>query len=464
MPSRRVASHRPKARQYRITRRQLGSVAAGLALTGALGRPRTTAAFGPTRDGIKQIEHIIVVMQENHSFDNYVGRLHYEGQPAAEGLPSNASNPDPLNPSGPPINVFHAGTLCSVADLDHSWNGTHRAWNHGAMDSFTAVNEVPLDPNGSRAMSYYDGDDLPYYYRLFSTFAMGDRYFSPMLGPTFPNRYYLLAGTSFGHVTDTVPNILADPNAFAPPNGTIFEQLDRAGVSWKVYYSQVPFAALFGYVRRNWRNLAPIDAFYRDALLGKLPQVAFVDPVFLGAQENDEHPPTDVQIGQRYVSQLISTVFASPLWGSTALFLVYDEHGGYFDHVPPPAAVPPDDIAPMLGPGDEPGGFDRYGIRVPAAVISPFSRPHYVSHVVNDHTSILKFISTRFNLPPITRRVGAANPMLEFFDFDHPAFTKPPYIPAARIDPAGYLQCLQQQHSAATDQAFAQLSQLWSSQ
>ena len=208
------------------------------------------------------------------------------------------------------------------------------------MDGFTATNQDPLDPNGSRAMSYYDSDDLPYYYKLFSTFAIGDRYFSPLLGPTFPNRYYLLAGTSFGHITDTVPNIIADPTSFAPPNGTIFEQLDRAGVTWKVYYSQVPFAALFGYVRRNWRNLAPIDAFYRDALLGQLPQVAFVDPVFLGAQENDEHPPTDVQLGQKYVSQLISTVFASPLWGSTALFLVYDEHGGYYDHVPPPAAVP----------------------------------------------------------------------------------------------------------------------------
>ncbi len=464
MPSRRLASNRPSASQYRITRRQLGSVAAGLALTGALGSTRTVVASGSASEGIKKIEHIVVVMQENHSFDNYLGRLHYEGQPASEALPGNASNPDPLNPHGPPIKVFHADTLCSVEDLDHSWNGTHKAWNHGQMDGFTSVNRDSLDPNGSRAMSYYDGDDLSYYYRLFSTFAMGDRYFSSVLGPTFPNRYYLLAGTSFGQVADTVPNIFADPNAYAPPNGTIFEQLDRAGVTWKVYYSQVPFAAIFGYVRRHWWNLAPIEAFYLDALLGKLPQVAFVDPVFLGAQENDEHPPTDVQIGQHYVSQLIATVFASPLWSSTALFLTYDEHGGYFDHVPPPHATPPDNIAPILQPGDEPGGFDRYGVRVPAAVISPFSRPHYVSHVVNDHTSILKFISTRFNLPPLTWRVAAANPMLEFFDFDHPAFSRPPYIPIARIDPAAYLKCLQQQRSTATEQAIAQLSQLWSSQ
>ena len=101
---------------------------------------------------------------------------------------------------------------------------------------------------------------------------------------------------------------------------------------------------------------------------------------------------------------------------------------------------------------------------MPVAVVSPFAKAHYVSHVVNDHTSILKFISTRFGLPPITRRVAAANPMLEFFDFDRPAFTRPPYIPPARIDAAGYLKCLAQQHGAATDQGFAQLNQLWNSQ
>jgi phospholipase C len=459
---------RTRLDQQRISRRRFGSMAAGLALSTVLGDVRARRARArPLAEGIEQIEHIVVLMQENRSFDNYLGRLHFEAQPDSEPLPDNAANPNPLNPPGPPISAFHSGQLCDVADLDHSWNGTHRAWNGGQMDGFTTVNQDPLDPNGSRAMSYFTSDELPFYYRLYSTFAMGDRYFSSVMGPTFPNRYFLLAGTSFGHVRNTIPDISADRDAYAPPNGTIFEQLDNAGVSWKVYFSQIPFAAIFGYVRRHWRNLAPMGAFYLDASLGRLPQVAFVDPIFLGGAvvEDDEHPPSNVQLGQRFVSDVITALFASPLWGSTALFLAYDEHGGYFDHVPPPPAVLPDNISPMLDPGDVSGAFDRYGIRVPVAVISPFSRPHFVSHVVNDHTSILKFIATRFNLPPLTERVAQANSMLEFFDFQQAAFMNPPQLPLAGIDPAGYVDCLQQNQDtlqlASNDGFMGLLQQVW---
>ena len=183
-------------------------------------------------------------------------------------------------------------------------------------------------------------------------------------------------------------------------------------------------------------NVVPIEDFMIDAQNGTLPQVSFVDPIFIGQAnvENDEHPPSTIQVGQNFTAGIINALFASPQWPSSALFLTWDEHGGFYDHMPPPAACVPDDIPPMLGSGDEPGAFDRYGIRVPVAVVSPFARPHYVSHRIYDHTSILRFIETRFDLPALTRRDANADPMLKLFRFRRPSFPTPPTLPAAVID------------------------------
>jgi phospholipase C len=157
--------------------------------------------------------------------------------------------------------------------------------------------------------------------------------------------------------------------------------------------------------------------------------------------ENDEHPPSNVQVGQNFTAGIINSLFKSPNWSSSVLFLTYDEHGGFYDGVVPPKAVAPDSIPPMYQSGDVPGGFDQYGIRVPVAVISPYSKPHYVSHDVYDHTSILRFIEMRFGLPNLTQRDLAANPMRDFFDFSEPSFAQPPVLPAAVIDPAQLAAC-----------------------
>jgi phospholipase C len=382
-------------------------------------------------------------MQENRSFDHYFGQLHFQGQPEAEPLPSDASNPNPLNSSLPPIRAFHKTSYCEVADLDHSWNGTHRQWNNGAMDGFTATNVHSQDPTGSRTMGYYDKTDLPFYYDLYSQFAMGDRYFASTLTQTFPNRFYLLAGTSFGHIR----------NDFPPADGftqrTIFNLLDEATppITWKIYYSQVAFALEFKYVRDHIPgHVVPISNYYTDAALGQLPQVAFIDPIFVGASnvETDEHPTANVQVGQKFVADVINALFNSPNWGSSAFFLTYDEHGGFYDHRPPPLAPKPDAIDPMLQPGDVPGAFDRYGIRVPAVAVSPFSRGHFVSHVVHDHTSILRFIETRFGLPALTNRDREADPMFESFNFMQAPFATPPALSAATVDAAHFFapECL----------------------
>jgi phospholipase C len=187
-----------------------------------------------------------------------------------------------------------------------------------------------------------------------------------------------------------------------------------------VYYAQIAFAQIFGYVRNTPQaqaNLVPISQYFLDLQSNGLPQVAFIDPIFLGPTtvENDEHPPANVQVGQKFVADIVKALVASPYWGDSAFFLTYDEHGGYYDHVPPPPACHPDGIPP-LGPPNEPGDFDRLGIRVPFVVVSAFSKRHFVSHRVYDHTSILRFIETRFDLPALTARDANAD-RCSLFDF-----------------------------------------------
>jgi len=196
-------------------------------------------------------------------------------------------------------------------------------------------------------------------------------------------------------------------------------------------------------VQHHLDHVSTISQYYKDAAAGKLPNVSFVesDPFGNVNHESDEHPPSNVQVGEKFTHDIMTALVKSPDWLSSAMFLTYDEHGGYYDHVAPPAAPKPDNIAPMLQPGDTPAAFDRYGIRVPAMVISPYAKKHYVSHTVYDHTSILHFIETRFGLPTLTNRDKAADPMLGMFDFTKASNPKPT-IPNAPIDPVGAAACI----------------------
>ena len=393
----------------------------------------TTTTINPTKGLIDKIDHLVVLMQENRSFDSYFGRLSSSEQ-------SQAGNPNPVDKSGPPILPFDNKKMCETADLAHGWDAVHRQINGGKMDGFTATNVDPTDPTGSRALARYGPSDLPFYYALARTFGIGDRYFSSVPGPTYPNRYYLIAGTSFGHIDNTFP----------PANGwtqkTVFEELDAAHVSWKIYNSQASVeSALFQYVREHSAgHVVGMPQYFADAAAGKLPQVSFVEPAFFGTveEQSDEHPPANPQLGQQFSAKVIDALMRSANWPTSAFFQTWDEHGGSYDHVPPPAAPKPDDIAPIRGPGDAPAAFDLYGVRVPVLVVSPWSRPHYVSHVVHDHTSILRTIEIRFGLEALSRRDAAAAPMTEFFDFSHPEYATPPKLPAATIDPRGAAQCL----------------------
>ncbi len=396
--------------------------------------PHATPAALP---GVTKIKHVVVLMQENRSYDSYYGHLYQQGQPDSAAEPG-TGNPDPAHP-GQQIHPFRTTHVCTVADLNHSWTGTHEEWDNGRMDGFTKANTDPADPQGRRAMGYFDKSTLSFYYKLANQFAIADHYFASVPTQTFPNRFYLLTGTSFGHIRNDYP----------PAGGftqkTVFQLLDQAKprVSWKIYLASAQVELLFRYVQKHMSHVTTIKQYYKDAAAGTLPQVAFVESDPLGDvnHESDEHPPANVQVGQKFTHDIIKALVASPNWSSSAMFLTYDEHGGYYDHMRPPAAPAPDKIPPMRVAGDAPGGFNRYGIRVPAIVISPYARRHYVSHTTYDHTSILRFIEQRFGLPALTRRDRLADPMLGMFDFSKVS-NPTPVIAASPVSAAGKAACI----------------------
>jgi phospholipase C len=379
-------------------------------------------------DLLPDVDHIVVVMMENHSFDNILGALG-RGDVLArgpDGLPD-ATNPDGR---GNRIRSFQMSTPCQLdGKPSQSWNASHIQFSGGTNQGFVISDSGPV------AMGYWTPADLPFTNSLAATFPVADRYFSSVLAQTYPNRRYLVAGTSLGLIDDTFPTAL-------PPNGTVFDLLDRHGISWKNYYSTLPTAGVFISSLSHpsiAAGLAPIAQYYADCASGDLPGFSLVDPDF---DKQSEEDPQDIQYGDAFLAQVVNAVLSGPKWARSLLVWTYDEHGGYYDHVPPPAAVTPDDVSPMLAPTDVPGAFDRLGFRVPAGLVSPYARKGHVSHSVYDHTSVLRLVETKWNLPALTRRDAAANDLLDMVDFSRPpAFLRPPVLHAA-ADPAVRASCL----------------------
>ncbi len=380
-------------------------------------------------DTIPQIDHIVVLMMENHSFDNYLGTLgRGDGFTIGpDGRPT-AANADA---TGKVVRAFRMPTTCQQqGHPSQNWNDSHIQWDGGRNDGFVRSGSGPV------AMGYWTAADLPFYHGLARTFPLGDRYFASVLAQTYPNRRYLLAATSWGLVSDPLPAPTDPP----PPNGTIFDRLDAHRITWKNYYSNLPTTDLVpSLALRDKQNVVTIDRFYADAAAGTLPGYSIVDTEFVHASEED---PQDIVVGEAFSAKVVNAVISGPAWGRTLLVWTYDEHGGYYDHVPPPPAPAPDSIPPAISPTDQPGRFDRYGFRVPCVVVSPYARPNHVSHVVADHTSILKLVETKWNLPAMTYRDANASNLLDFVDLrSPPAFREPPALPAPN-DNAATEACL----------------------
>jgi phospholipase C len=292
-------------------------------------------------------------------------------------------------------------------------------------------------------MGYYDDTDLPFYYGLARAFAISDMHFCALLGPTLPNRMFYFAGTSFGRIRNTPPPS-EDADGVKFPN--LFTRLNDAGVSWKVYSKGAPSPAMFILLFSDYQDRFVSYAEYlADAAAGRLPAVSVVEANYQPGQEiprDDEHAPSNIQLGQKFTEEVVRALFASPQWPRSALFLTYDEHGGFHDHVPPPEACAPDDIPPERTPGDVEGDFTRYGFRVPLIAVSPYAKRGHVSHHVSDLTSVLRFVEARFDLRAMTRRDANAEPLYDLFDFSG-ADTSIPEIPAAEIDPGERERCQQ---------------------
>jgi phospholipase C len=390
------------------------------------------------------VDTIVVVMMENRSFDHYFQKLTESGGPEVDVAPADFSNPDP---DGVPVTIAHETQYCFV-DTDHGYGGSRRQVNGGAMDGFVVTNEgnhelpaggTPEMLSGARAMRYYDQTDIPFYYWLAGEFALGERYFASVLGPTWPNRMYLMAATSFG----------LGQNVLASADKTLMDYLDLRQVQWKMYYSTTPTYAMFiekylAVTENAPEHMQPIEQYYIDAANGTLPPVAFVEPG-VGREsvgQDDEHPPAIMQIGQHFAAGVIDALTKSPQWSRSALFLTYDEHGGLYDHVVPPQACPPDDLSEPLGNGELPT-FETLGIRVPFFVVSPYAKKRYVSQRVYDHTSIVRFIAARFVMPALTGRDANAEAPWDMFDFAGAPNATPPAITMPVIDEEKLAACEQ---------------------
>ena len=384
------------------------------------------------------IDHVVLVMQENRTFDHYFSSLTVPGQ-TVDGAAPDATNPDPTKPGGT-IARFHQTAYCFDNPAE-TWDEVHREVDNGQMDGFTAQNANANDPTGARALGYYDETDLPFYYALARAFASSDRHFASVQANSWTNRSFYMAGTAYGITSNVFPPQKDAMGAILP---NLFTRLDDAHVTWNMYAQDFPTIGILDETyAKNIAHVQAFQQFFDDAAAGNLASVTFVEGSDMkGGLSPDEDPPADMQVGEAMVASVVNAVMSSPEWPSTALFITFDEQGGFYDHVPPQPACIPDDTPPDLQPTDVAGAYDATGLRVPLFVVSPYAKRGYVSHVVTEHTSILRFVEVRFGLPALTHRDANAVPPYDLFDFDHPDASVP-QLPDATVDAAQMAACAQ---------------------
>jgi phospholipase C len=414
------------------------------------------------------------MMQENRSFDSYFGKLN-DFRVATFAQPRNVDDVEAIftNPAddGTLVSGFHLTTTCLYDDTaawGETWGDMNRFDSVAGpllLDGFVhnsglfAADNGRADTKGIRAMGFYSGNDLTEPYWWATQFATSDRFYTPAPVQTEVVRLWAMAATSQGFV-----HPLSETNSHLTAT-TIFQLLDSAQISWKIYSVDIGPDGLPITELRNFQpygltqesRIVPISQYFTDVQNGTLPQYAYIEPGFIS--NRDEHPGegTSIQAGAQFVGTLIQALIASPSWKDSIFIETFDEGGGLFDHVGPmidgqpiqalsvgaggqvvgPGMyatdatlqhVPsPDGIAPVdLRPTDPMGNFNRTGFRVPLIIVSPFAKPHFVSHTPMDYTAVLKFVEKRFGLPNLTQRDAGQPDMSEFFDFVNVPNLTPP--------------------------------------
>ncbi|UWZ82237.1 phospholipase C [Occallatibacter riparius] len=409
---------------------------------------------------VTDIDHVVILIQENRSFDHYFGS--YKGVKGFNEQSAAFNQPYSGNTSNAPVGVllpFHLDITKTNAacthDISHDWVPQHKSWNNGAQDGFVSSRLSINSTDAVMTMGYYTRADLPYYYAAADAFTLCDNFFCPVMGPSDPNRLYSMAasldpdGTHGGPLLQTLAFDTREPFYGKMTMTTMPEQLKVRGISWKVYQTPDQSIAngafsdnILSYFK-NYQDTSsdlyhnaftpqfPAD-FISDAAKGNLPQVSWI----LGSLIDSDHPPAPATFGENTLSLIVQALMANPaVWAKTVLFATYDENGGFFDHVPPPTAPPGTAgewvTAPSVPDPSASGGINGpigLGFRVPTMIISPFSRGGFVSSDVFDHTSILRFLETRFGaeVPNLSAwRRQTVGDMTSAFNFAKPDYSIP---------------------------------------
>jgi len=448
----------------------------GSMLTSCGGRPGIPTVPGTaTCAKISDVDHVVILMQENRSFDHYFGS--YKGARGFSDASAAFRQPYPGNTSSSPTGVllpFHLDTTLTNAacthDITHDWIPQHQSWDNGAMDGFV-TSRLAINPNDAvLSMGYYNRGDLPYYYAVADAFTLCDNYCCSVIGPTDPNRLYAMAasidpdGKNGGPLLQTL--VSNRPSMFGKLTYTTMpEQLQAKGVSWKIYSS--PDISAFGALEtdnvlpyfKNFQDSSsvlyknafgpqfPTD-FVSDALSGNLPQVSWI----VGSVITSDHPPSPSLFGENTLAAVVAALTANPAaWAKTVLFATYDENGGFFDHVPPVTAPPGTageyiTAPPVPDPSVEGSinGPIGLGFRVPMLIVSPFSRGGFISSDLFDHTSVLRFLETRFGaeVPNLSAwRRATVGDMTSAFNFAKPDTSIPSLPSPVDAIPSIITQC-----------------------
>jgi phospholipase C len=341
------------------------------------------------------IDTFVVVMMENRSFDHHLGALHrdrsYPAAATVDGLTGEEANPDELGQMVPVSRIAGPGRF----NPRHRWEPSHEAYDSGRNDGFVRAN---VGPGREEVMGYHDREHLPIQYALADQYTVCDRWFASVMGPTWPNRFYLQAGTSGGHRDNSSMGFAA--------SATIWERMaDRCLATRNYFAGGIPwYAAAFpakAFSGNDAVTAARIEDFFRDARDGNLPQLAIIDPDFLS---NDGHPIHDLALSEVFLGAIYRALAASPQWSRCLLVINYDEHGGFFDHVPPPQTA---DARPE---------FRQLGFRVPAVVVGPTVWQGRVVSTVFDHTSVAASMRTRFGIASLGSRMDASNDLAPCID------------------------------------------------
>ena len=365
------------------------------------------------------VDTIVVLMMENRSFDHYLGWL-----PGADGRQAGLTFTDKQGVKHETQHLQGDFQGCAHPDPDHSWKGGRIQLNNGKCDGFLRSGE-----NDVFSISYYEEGDLGFIQDAAKTFTTFDRFHCSLMGSTLPNRQYMHAGESYGNTSNNLP---IEGGQMGFPDNTIFAALAKAGVSNRYFYNDLPISALWG--APGLARSGNIAEYYARCASGTLPNVSYVDPNFAASVgedpglSGDEHPHGDVRTGQAFMADVVHAFMESPQFKTGALFITYDEWGGFFDHVRPPR------VPDQRNSRDLDKDFGQMGFRIPTIAVSPYARRGHVEHTIYGFESILKFISYRFGIPPLNTRVRYASNIGRSFDWaskprlDVPDLPRPEHV------------------------------------